>query len=200
VYGSETKNVRYKGEYVFDSFAIMDPGTYRIIIYHAGSDYDTSVTVKQVCFEYDGEVPPPTWVASMTPAPTNTPTPSLTPTAWQGDPGTPEPEEPVCCTDGAPAFPPASGDCGTLALLDWLNIIKVLSKLLCELFDLIGRAIRWLGRFIQWLLCPVNDVIAWLQCLWSLIATIFSNLVCIVRQPFEFVLYLWRAFLIEVST
>jgi hypothetical protein len=39
-----------------------------------------------------------------------------------------------------------------------------------------------------------------MQCAWSLIASIFGNLVCIVRQPFEFIIYLWRAFLVEVST
>jgi hypothetical protein len=181
------------------SVSILVGGTYRVFINNT-SAYFGDLNIKQVCWTKTGETTPPTFAATGTLAPTNTPTPSLTPTPWSGgDVGTPGPEPTVCCSGGAPSFPSASGNCGTLSLLDWLNIAKVLAKLLCELFDLISRALRWLGRFIQWLLCPVNDFFAWLQCLASLIATIAYNLICIIRQPFEFVIYLWRALLAEVA-
>lgn len=183
-------------EYYFN-VTILTGGKYRLFIYNTAS-YFGDLNVKQVCWTKTGETTEPTYEATGTLAPTSTPTPSMTPTPWAG-PGTPEPEATVCCSGGAPSFPPAGGECGELELADWLNLVKVLSTLLCEIFDLIGRSIRWLGRFIQWLLCPVSDFIAWLQCAWSIIATIAYNLVCIIRQPFEFVIYFWRAFLAELA-
>jgi hypothetical protein len=119
-------------------------------------------------------------------------TPTPTPTAPPG-------EQPGFCDGGIPSYPADDGHCGTLQGWEWIDLIKVITWLFCNLINWLGRLFTWLGLVIQWLLCPVYDFFAWFSCTLQTLAYIIGNILCVIRQPFEFLYYAWIAFVAEVS-
>jgi hypothetical protein len=123
-----------------------------------------------------------------------------------GSPGTPTPtptappgEQPGFCDGGIPSYPVDDGHCGTLQGWEWFDLIKVITWLFCNLINWMGRLFTWLGLVIQWLMCPVYDFFAWFSCTLRTLAYIIGNILCVIRQPFEFIYYAWIAFVAEVS-
>jgi subtilisin family serine protease len=190
VYGSTADNytlVVYQGGSIVDSvtfsaasspyaeFDVYSSASFslRIIIsVKTDGDYDG---VKNICVQRVSQ-------------PIGTPTP------------TPEPgDQPYFCDAGIPDFPADDGHCGTLSGWEWIDLIKVVNWLFCNLFNWLGRLFNWLGTFLQWLLCPLFDFLAWISCTLVTLGYIVGNLLCLVRQPIEFIYYAWLAFVQEAQ-
>jgi len=174
-----------------------------------GGTYYYDVDVRNPCLVIEGEPSTPTPSAGTgtpTPMGTSTPVPSGTPGAtptWgpaataTGGPGEPDgtyhysPPEAGFCDAGAPDFPAYGGYCQESYAGNWWELPQLW---LCLLWDLIQRLFVWLGRFLQWLLCPVFDVLYWIMCLVNTLASIASNLFCWVSHQWDFIVGLWNGF------
>lgn len=101
------------------------------------------------------------------------------------------PPEAGFCDGNAPDFPAYGGYCQEGYAGNWWQLPQLW---LCLLWDLIQRLFMWLGQFLQWLLCPVFDILYWIMCLMSTLSTIAGNLWCWVRHQWDFFTGLWNGF------
>lgn len=179
--GSLVKSTGFtSGAYAYAYVDILNPGTYDIRII-SPSYWSTSYSpyAYAICLRRTG--------------PPQTPTPTPSPTSPPG-------QQEGFCDGGMPSWPEDDGHCGTLEGWEWLDLIKVVTWLFCNLFNWLGRLFTWIGYVVQWLLCPIYDFLEWFGCTLQTLAYIVGNLLCVIRQPFEFIYYAWIAFVAEVSS
>lgn len=215
VYTSETLNIRIDTEHPTEPFDVTDDGLYTLIITNDGPDW---LDVKEVCWVYNMAIP------TSTPAPatvTGTPSPGpygMTP-VWlsTGTPAslttsTPEPpqQEGFCDTSAPPGFPPDDGLCGQQLSwdppeLDWLNwwqyllyvlnyFLSAIMQWLCKVASLVPRLFKWLGWVLQWVFCPVVDIIGWARCALFSLAAIVSDVICALGWHVELLRGVWEGF------
>lgn len=184
--GDITLNV-YSGGNLVDTSSFV-PGAMAV----AEFDVSTAGTFTLNIVSPNGSSSSP-WIYSICLVRTgNAATPTPVPTAPPG-------EQAGFCDGGLPSFPPDDGSCETLSGWEWFDLIKVVKYLFCSLFSWLGRLFSWLGTVIQWLMCPVYDFLSWFACTLQTLAYIVGSLLCLVRQPFEFLYYAWLAFVAEVA-
>jgi hypothetical protein len=145
----------------------------------------------------------PTETSTVTPTPTawSGPPPTATPTVPGGTPGptaTPEPPQQTgfCDSTTAPPFPPDDGSCGPDVgfLSDPLGWVR---QQICRLVGLFPRAFTWLGWFLQWLFCPILDVIGGLLCALAVVVPMIQSLLNMVAWIWNFIIAAFTAFNFE---
>lgn len=60
-----------------------------------------------------------------------------------------------------------------------------------------ARAFKWMGLFIQWVLCPVFDVLAWLLCLFAILAPFAGDLFSFLTWLWNFLVAMFQQFNVE---